>query len=381
LKKLLILFFIFPILISAQKADFDSTIFKGINHIYNINFPEAEKTFREVLADYPDHPAGRFFLAMIDWWKILLDLDNESYDDIFFAKLEDVIYQCDDLLEKNPNNVDALFFKGGAIGFRGRLRAFRESWIKAADDGREAMPLVNTAYKIDPGNVDIKLGFGIYDYYASVIPDKFPFIKPLMVFFPKGDKTRGLKELEFVAENGKYARVESKYFLMTLYYQFEENFTRAEIYAKQLTQEFPDNPLFKRYLGRINVKKGDYFTASSIFSDIFTRSNKKHTGYSDFIRREAAYYLGVNKKLNGEIDSALVYFKECADISKRIDKEEESGFLVNSILYLGMLNDQNANRDAAIKYYNELLGIRDYANSHNQAKRYLEKPYGKDIQQ
>jgi hypothetical protein len=47
---------------------------------------------------------------MIDWWKILLDLDNEQYDDIFFQKLEDVIYQCDEILSRDSQNVDALIF-------------------------------------------------------------------------------------------------------------------------------------------------------------------------------------------------------------------------------------------------------------------------------
>lgn len=102
------------------------------------------------MADYPESPAGRFFLAMIDWWKILIDLDYEGYDDIFYQKLEDVIFQCDQILDKDDKNVDALFFKGGAIGFRGRLRALRESWLKAADDGRTALPIVQYASKLDP---------------------------------------------------------------------------------------------------------------------------------------------------------------------------------------------------------------------------------------
>ena len=174
-----------------KQSDFDSTISLGIKQIYNIDFAGAEKTFKGLIADYPGKPQGRFFLAMIDWWKILIDPDNESYDDIFFQKLEDVIYQCDGILDKDPNNVDALFFKGGSIGFRGRLRAFRDSWIKAADDGRIALPIVEHAYKIDPKNIDVQLGFGIYDYYAAVIPDQFPLVKPLMIFFPSGDKKKG----------------------------------------------------------------------------------------------------------------------------------------------------------------------------------------------
>ncbi len=94
----------------SQTMKFDSLASSGIRQIYDIKFGQAERTFRELIADYPDHPAGRFFLAMIDWWKILLNPDDESHDEIFFQKLEDVIYQCDQLLDKNPENVDALFF-------------------------------------------------------------------------------------------------------------------------------------------------------------------------------------------------------------------------------------------------------------------------------
>ncbi|MCK7516648.1 MAG: hypothetical protein MZV64_02440 [Ignavibacteriales bacterium] len=93
-------------------------------------------------------------------------------------------------------DVDALFFKGGSIGFRGRLRAFRESWLKAADDGREALPIVEQASILDPGNLDVQLGFGIYNYYADVIPNQYPLLKPhMMIFFPDGNREKGIEQL------------------------------------------------------------------------------------------------------------------------------------------------------------------------------------------
>jgi hypothetical protein len=245
-----------------KPSDFDSTISRGINQIYNIDFAGAEITFKGLIANYPVKPQGRFFLAMIDWWKILMDPDKESYDDIFFQKLEDVIYQCDGILDKDPDNVDALFFKGGSIGFRGRLRAFRDSWIKAADDGRLALPIVEHAYKIDPKNIDVLLGFGIYDYYAAVIPDQFPLVRPLMIFFPPGDKKKGIEELTNVALHGKYAKYESRYFLMTLNFSYDDNPFKAEEWAKMLTNDFPNNPIFERWRGRIAAKSGDYFDAN-----------------------------------------------------------------------------------------------------------------------
>jgi len=215
--KLLYILIFFPFLQSlSQNYDWvkhDSLVKAGINQIYGIEFDKAEKTFDRIIKEYPTHPSGKFFKAMTTWWRILLDLDNESMDDKFYDQLEEVIDMCDDILDKNARNVDAMFFKGGALGFRGRLRAIRESWFKAALDGKEGLGLVFKAYQANPKNVDIQLGFGIYHYYAEVIPQKYPAVKPFMIFFPKGDKTKGLKELENVAWNGRYARIEARYFL------------------------------------------------------------------------------------------------------------------------------------------------------------------------
>jgi len=362
--------------INPQGAKFDSVASQGIKQIYGMQFSRAENTFRSLIADYPDHPAGRFFLAMIDWWKILIDDDVESYDDLFFQKLEDVIYQCDDLLQKNPKNVDALFFKGGAIGFRGRLRAFRESWIKAADDGREALPIVERASKLDPGNLDVQLGFGIYNYYASVIPNEFPLLKPLMIFFPKGDKEKGIEQLTNTAMNGKYAKYEARYFLMTLYFSYENDVYRAGEFAKMLYIDFPDNSVFERWMGRIAARKGDYPTCASVFQVVLHKADKNYFGYNNKKTvREAYYYIGVEAMNEKKLDSAKIYFEKCAEISRQADKKEESGFLINSILYLGMINDIQGNRDKAKDYYNKLLDMKEYGNSHSLAKLYLDKPY------
>jgi len=373
MKKVFLFIILFSFSTFAQNSDFDSRVNSGIKQIYNIKFTKAEKTFRSVIADYPNQPAGRFFLAMIDWWKILLDPDNESYDEIFFQKLEDVIYQCDQLLDKNPKNVDALFFKGGSIGFRGRLRAFRESWLKAADDGREALPIVEEAAALDPNNMDVQLGFGIYNYYAEVIPNENPLIKPLMIFFPDGDKEKGIQQLKNTAFNGKFAKYEARYFLMTLYYRYENNSIAADDYAKLLQDDFPDNPVFEKWRGRIAVKRGDYFLADSVFRSVLLKAEKNYFGYNKpNSLREAAYYVGNNFKNSGQLDSAKVYFEKSITESKKIDEEgEESGFQVNAVLFLAQMAETLNKKDEAIKYYEKLLDMNDYGRSHSIAENSL----------
>lgn len=361
----------------AESSRFDSLITAGIHQIYNIKFDQAIVTFAKVKKDYPRHPAGNFFDAMITWWEILLDLQNEELDDLFEDKLEIVIDQCDDILDDNPQNIDAYFFKGGALGFRGRLSSIRGDWFDAAADGKDALPLVFTAYELDSTNTDVKLGFGIYDYFASVIPEKYPMVQPLMLFFPEGDKEKGIKELKTVAEKGKYAKYEAQYFLMTLNYSFEKNDSECFKYAEILSNKFPDNPRFQGFLGRINIRMNNFPTAIEIFENILEKANNNFAGYNDKIRREAHYYIGLDYRKSDSLDLAMKQFKLCEQISRRVDDDEESGFLINAVLYQGEIYDLKGERNNAIKNYEEVLDFREFGNSHERAEEYLEKPFNK----
>ena len=370
----IILTLIFAFSLSAQTSRFDSLVTNGIEQIYNLKFNSAERTFQIVQREYSKNPAGKFFNAMIDWWKIMLDFENESYDDGFYDKLENVIDLCDDILDKNPNSIDAIFFKGGALGFRGRLKAVREDWLDAALDGKDALPLVYKAYQIDSTNIDVQFGLGIYNYYAEVIPAKYEFIKPFMYFFPQGNKNRGIKQLINTAENGKYAKYEAQYFLMTLYFSFENDTRKALAYAEALFNKFPENPAFEKYIGRIYVKENNYNKAVTVFERIVEKCKNKKLGYNERLFRESIYYIAYNNYLKRNDEEALKLFLKCEELSEKLD-EEESGFLINSALYAAMIYDRMGIRKKAIEKYEQVLDYDDFRNSHQKVEKYIKKPF------
>lgn len=250
----------------------------------------------------------------------------------------------------------------------------RESWLQAAGDGKDALPIVEQAAILDPKNVDVQLGFGIYNYYVSVIPEKYPIVKPLLLFFPDGDKQLGIEQLKNAAEKGKYARVEATYFLMSLYSNYEKDNETAQFYSNQLVNAFPNNPIFERWRGRIAVKRNDWTTADSIFRSVLKKGEKNLPGYTTIkVKREAVYYLAYQYKNNGDFEPALKYFKQCVDYSNKLDEDEESGFLINSTLYIGTLYETLDKYKEAEKYYNDVLDMREYANSHTLAELYLDR--------
>ncbi|MCU0452608.1 MAG: tetratricopeptide repeat protein [Bacteroidetes bacterium] len=359
-----------------QDADLDRRIQRSVNLIYDLKFEEAELELAEVVRQRPDHPAGHFFVAMVQWWRILSNFSSTSQDEKFYDLLDRVIEICDRRLAKDDKDVTALFFKGGAVGFRGRLRANRGKWVGAANDGVVALPLVRKAYALDPKNADVLLGIGIYHYYAEVIPDRYPIVKPLMVFFPSGDRALGLKQLEEASQRAVYARTEAKYFLMQNMYMFEKDFGRALTLAQELHEEYPKNPLFHRYLGRCYVANGRLAAANEIFAEVDRRYVTGQRGYDAYDGREAAYYLGRRDFIAGSYDTALKHFYRCDEMSRTLDREGPSGFMVMANLQIGMIYDLQGKRTYATRQYQKVLGMKDYEGAHSSVRNYLKKPYG-----
>lgn len=355
--------------------EIDQRIQRGIDHIYNIEFRKADSLFTEVIRNRPDHPAGYFFRAMVVWWQILTDFDDESQDKKFTDMLQEVIDMCEQRLDNNPKDVTALFFKGGAVGFRGRLRANRSKWLGAANDGIVALPIVRKAFEIDPKNYDILLGIGIYNYYAEVVPDKYPFVKPFMIFFPSGDRKKGLEQLDLAARHSKYARTESSYFLMQNYFSYEKDYIKALELARQLHSRYPRNPLFHRYLGRCLVSVGFLSDANEEFVEIEKRFRAKQTGYDIYDGRESYYYIGKYDFIAGKLDKSYANLLICDSLSRKIDKEGPSGFMSLANLMIGMIYDLQNRRDYAIQQYRKVLAMNEYETSHQEAKRYIERPY------
>lgn len=375
---LIVLLMLIPVSAPAQwvtDPTIEKKIQRGIDYIYNLEFDKADTVFADVVRWNPDHPIGYFFQAMTQWWRILTNFDDESQDKKFYEMLDKIMNMCEERIDKNPNDVTALFFDGGAVGFRGRLRANRSKWVGAANDGMVALPIVRKAFELDPKNYDVLLGIGIYNYYAAVIPDKYPFVKPFMLFFPGGDRKKGLEQLEEVWQHAKYARVESGYFLLQNYFQYEKDFPKALALATELNKKYPQNPVFHRYLGRCYISLGRLGEANDVFEEIRKRFKKKQTGYDTYDGREAYYYLGKYEFLTGKIDPAMRDLFTSDSLSRIVDKDGASGFMSLTNLMIGMIYDMQNIRSAAVEQYEKVLDMKDFENSRIDAEKFLKQPY------
>lgn len=357
-----------------MKTDGDSLVRQGIDFIYNVEFDSAEHRFELVRQMYPEHPSSYFMAAMVDWWRIFLDKRHTSHDAPLLEKLDRVEEVCDSLLEAEPRNVTALFFKGGALGYRGRYHVLRKNYFDAATTGRDALEVLTESQKIAPGNHDIMLGTGIYNYFAEVIPDKHPYLKPALLFLPKGDKKLGLLQLRAAANQAQYASVEAKVVLIQAYYSWEDEPAKAYPYARDLAAEFPRNPAFKQAFARCLVRLGPLDSMEAVWREILLSYIAKETGYDEFAARESLYYIGVSRMLRNDFDLALRYLYKCDEASRLVDSEP-TGFMAKTNLKIGQMYDVQGKRELALKQYQKVLDWDNFDTTHELAERYIETPY------
>jgi tetratricopeptide (TPR) repeat protein len=360
------------------RTDADSLIRVGRDCIYGARFDQARRIFAEVISRYPNHPAGYFLDAMIEWWQMQVDRRNSSrYEEVFLQKVERVITLCDSILERNPYDIAGLFFKGGALGYRGRYYATVQSWLKAANDGRLALDILIKCSQLAPGNHDIMLGTGIYNYYAAALPEKYPVLKPIMVFLPSGDKRIGILQLEAAARNATYADIEAKVLLQQVYSsQFENQPHDYLRISSELYERYPTNPLFHRRYAVALLQVGNLDSSVAHWHRILDAYRTKQPYYDAYAAREALYYIGWYLFTVGRYDEALPYFYKCDEACRLLD-EDPSGFMVKLNLYIGKIYDLQGKRELAVMQYKKVLSWKDVQNSHAEAEQYLQTPYAR----
>ena len=366
-----------PVSAQGQSIFSDSLFLKvaeeGLNHQYNLEFDQALERFSKVKSQYPDHPVGPFLDGLTIWWRILVELSNESLDKKFNGKMKEVMKASDRRLKRDPNDLDGLFFKALAYSFRGRLHSNRKHWIRGARDGKRAVDLVVKLAESDAENDDLYFGWGVYDYFASVIPEQKKFLKPFMGLFPNADKERGIAELGRTFENGRFLRAEAAYFLFQIYYIYEPNIDKALFYITWLRVRYPKNSLFRILEARAMIRFYRWNDALPILEKIVDDYESGKEGFTKEIGAQAVYFLGLSRMRVGDYKGALLPFKELRDIAETASDNMPYGVLGR--LREGMCFDRLGYRDAAVMRYKEVLKLKDISESKKRAKQYLKKAY------
>lgn len=348
-------------------------ITKAINSMYNFDFATAERDFAVIMYQYPDHPLPDFLMALGYWWRIEINVDNKRYDNIFIQYLDRANAKAKKMLDQNPRNKEAAFFLAAGYGFQGRLYSERKSWTKATFAGKNALNYMEMSRGEEEFNPELLLGDALFNYFSVWIPENYPLLKPVLALFPKGNKKLGLTQLEKVASNAFYTRVEAQYFLFRLYGSEENRPQDALRIVEYLHEKFPNNPYFHRSYARYLYTTGKWTQAMQESLEILDRIEQKQFGYEATSGRYASFYLGEYFYRIGNLIEAKRYYSRTVTIGEE-SETQESGYYLYSLISLGKIATFEKNKPLAKTYFNQ---VKRYAKrkhpAHQEARDFIKK--------
>jgi tetratricopeptide (TPR) repeat protein len=164
---------------------------------------------------------------------------------------------------KNLSN-DDLFNLISSYAFKARIEIHNRNYLKATKYLKLVIDHLKLSLKYINADEKFKLTSGLYYYFMEYSIKKYPFMFPYLMFFPKGNKEKGL-ELITYCSSSKNAVIwtEANYFLMKINLYTEKKFTEAEKFAKRLINKYPNNLVynFEYFNILLELKQNDRVSA------------------------------------------------------------------------------------------------------------------------
>ncbi|MEI9917914.1 MAG: tetratricopeptide repeat protein [Bacteroidota bacterium] len=361
------------ILISNIEIQLETT--QALDDLYNFKFEKAEAQFHALKEKYGWHPLPYFLIGLGEWWKIMPDTKNSSHDERFLAYMDSSIMIAENLHEKYPEyKIEAAFFLSAAYGFKGRLYSDEErgNWRKAAAAGKEALDYLEECKAKDNLSPELLFGDALYNYFSVWVPENYPITRVMLMFFRKGDKALGLKQLKEVSYNAFYTRTEAMVWLMRILNSYENDQLRAFQISDFLHKTYPDNPYFHRYYARMLYARGMYPDLERESKQIITRIDSGMVGYEATSGRYAAFFLGQMYQTRKQLDESKKYYQLAMKYSEQNDATD-TGYYLYSMIALGEIADKQGDKKLAKKYFTDVkkkTGRKDEA--YKDAKRRLQ---------
>lgn len=355
--------------------DIQNELGGAVDNLYNFKYGLAEKQFKSLRRRYPNHPMPYFLLGLSQWWKIVpTNVRATQYDEAFYAYMDTTITHAEEMFEANEQNYEAAFFLAAAYGFKARLHAERSDWRKATFASKNALDYLQKSRVGNDLSPEFLFGEGLYNYYAVWISNNYPLLKPVLLFFPDGDKKLGLQQLNTVAANGFYTGTEAKFFLMKIYANEENNPTAAMPISRYLANTYPDNAYFQRFYARLAFLEGNFMETERVSLEILDKLNRHMPGYEAIGGRYATYFLAyIAQNKHKDLNRAKGYYEQCINFAKQTN-EEKTGYALYALLNLARIADQQKDLKLAKQHYERLKDISEKkTDTYKEAKEWLKK--------
>lgn len=372
----------------TNPLNYDPLVREAYQHFYNLDFSGAVARFDKFHEEHPGDPQASALLlnALIFQELYRLDLLDTTFyandgflsgkhateedpkaRDRIFALADEAVREADARLDKNPNDVDALFARGWVRSLRCAYiamveRSFASGFrlaTKARDDEQRVLQL-------DPEYTDAKLVTGVYQYVVGALP--WPFKLLIGFVGVTGSKSEGLAMLYDDARNGVITKVEAST-VIALFLRREGRYKEAIQVVRSLVEQYPHDYLF--CLEEANLRKDDGEGMAAVDAYRKVLAEAARPGYFVDARLELTYF-GLGDALRGQR-----HYSEAAQAYEQAAETRNVGpeLKIRSFLAAGECRDLEHDRQKAVSDYQAAIAAGPNTSRADTARKRLQNPY------
>ncbi len=248
----------------------------GFHQLYELNFQGARAQFLSYQKLRQDDPLGKaaeaasylyeefnakgvftseFFLNDA---KFLGGADGspaQNRNEAFLTANERARAMAKEQLKSNPSDAHALLVLTITDGMEADYDALIvKKQMAGLGLTRQAESEATKLLALDPSAEDAYLALGAGNYVIGSLPS----YKRAFLWFGgiRGDRLRGMDEMQRTADHGHYLQPFAK-ILLALAYEREHQMDRARVLLAELASEFPANPLYARELALVDQRSAE----------------------------------------------------------------------------------------------------------------------------
>ncbi len=323
------------------------------------NFEAANQIRDELLATFPDDPAGNVFnlntvITQLSWEESQRQYDLELLNDV-----RRTLAWCDHELEQQSDDKTAVaranYYCGVANFSLSYFNGIRGNFLQAGRRGTRSIDYLEAALAADPTLIRAKMYLGVAYYYADNLPAFIKMMSRILWFIPTGNSEKSLPYLEAVMNSDDEFRDVARYIYITLLLKGNDDQALSALTELQaMVEKYPENARFQLRLVSVLVDRKAYALTIERISNLLESEHARHlTDLNLSLLKiwRARAHLGL-----GELAEASRLQDEI-DLSSAGNNPPPLWSISWYLLTQAQLADLNQQRQRAIKFYEQIIEL------------------------
>jgi tetratricopeptide (TPR) repeat protein len=248
----------------------DSVFVQGVEAFYRTDWETADSVFSTLKEERPEDPMPWFFSSMMPFWEYFFIEQTPEKAAEFLEDSEIAVELSEQRLDRSPSDTTMVLLLSGLHGYRSLVAAGENEYRVAISSGMAGFNYTRKLLSLGSDRPDARIGRGMFYYMVGSIPREMRWASNLVGF--RADVDQGFEELKKAAESDSHVSADAKMMLMYLYNK-EQRFEESIEYAEILTDEFPENIIFKYKAAEIFENAGQIDRALAYYESVTQMDN------------------------------------------------------------------------------------------------------------